>query len=97
VRHRSSHAAHAIRKLAVVVLDVPEVSDCENDQKSAKIRIITTSALSETLFLVPSCGLRAAHFFAFSPTLLFLTGWDYCARSLRQGLRFRRGCRAPKL
>jgi hypothetical protein len=39
VRHRSSHAAHAIRKLAVVVLDVPEVSDCENDQKSAKIRI----------------------------------------------------------
>jgi hypothetical protein len=28
VRHRSPHAAQAIRKLAVVILVVPEVNDC---------------------------------------------------------------------
>jgi hypothetical protein len=31
------------------------------------------------------------------PALLFLIGRDCSGRLLRQGLRFRRGCRAPKL
>jgi hypothetical protein len=34
VRHGSSHAAQAVSEPAVVVFGVPEVSDCETDQKS---------------------------------------------------------------
>ena len=36
VRHRSSHTVQAIEKLAMVVLAVPEINGCENDQKSDK-------------------------------------------------------------
>jgi hypothetical protein len=34
VRNRSHHTAQAIRKRAVVVLDVPEVKDRESDEQS---------------------------------------------------------------
>jgi hypothetical protein len=36
VRHRSRHTVHAVGKPAVVVIGVPEIGDCENDQKSDK-------------------------------------------------------------
>jgi hypothetical protein len=34
VKNRSSHPVQAIRKRAVVILDVPEVKGRENDQQS---------------------------------------------------------------
>ena len=36
VSHRSSHTVQAIEKLAAVVLDVPEINDCENDENDQK-------------------------------------------------------------
>ena len=42
VIHRSPHAAQAVSEPAVVVLGVPEVSDCENDEKSQEHSHLTS-------------------------------------------------------
>ena len=91
----------ALRRIAVCVrlsfLAMVAISfEASIDDRSSSSSSGVHKKLRGTV-ISPSAARQAGGWLPVQIFSLFLTGWDYCGRSLWQGLRLCRGCGAPNL